>query len=165
MAQKISACLPRALCPQMGSWQSVLCYSTDLWHRLYFAREESGHGSQLVVQWCHGSTDLAVGHSAQAGSLPRLLAMLQGAAKAPVWGCLGVPDSCHGKCALRRGLMPSGNLAGRCLSWPEYLGTRAPMAHEPPAKLLPPAPDVQHLHPLSPSCAKKVPVRSAWGTL
>lgn len=56
--------------------------------------------------------------------------------------------------------MPAGNLARRHLSWPEELGTTAPMARELPAKLLPSAPDVQHLHPVSPSCAKKVPVPS-----
>lgn len=30
--------------------QCALCHNTDLQHRLYFAREESGHGFHLMVQ-------------------------------------------------------------------------------------------------------------------
>lgn len=97
--------------------EGALYHNTDLWHRLYFARQESGHGFHLMVQWWHGSTDLAERHSAQVESLPRLLAMLHGTAKAPVWGCLWVSDTCQVKCALRRGLMPAGNLAGCQMPW------------------------------------------------
>lgn len=31
--------------------ECALCHNTDLWHKLYFAREESGHGFHLMVQW------------------------------------------------------------------------------------------------------------------
>lgn len=49
MAYQASAWLPRAPSPRSNLCRSMLCYNTDVWHRLYFAREESGLRLHIMV--------------------------------------------------------------------------------------------------------------------